>query len=145
MAHVEQSVEIRRPCEDVFAYVTTLDRWWEWADLVIDRPWSSPAPLHEGATFTVVTRFEGRTLAAVYRVTTYEPPRRLVVRTTSGAVPVTVAYTCEPLAGGTRFTQAWDFEPRNVFKLAVPLMVAAARRSTAKSLANLKERLETPG
>lgn len=142
MAHIEESIDIQRPCDEVFAYVATLDCWREWAHLVVELSRSSPGPLQEGATFTVVNRFLGRTLETTYRVTEYEPPRRLAARSVTGPVAGGFTFTCDEVPGGTRFIEAWDFEPGSVFKLAAPLVAGAARRQTAKNIASLKECLE---
>jgi hypothetical protein len=142
LAHVEQSVDTRRPCEEVFAYVTARDRWRERARLVIGLAHVSPAPRRGGAILTVVDRFLGRTTETDYTVTACEPPPRPVARSTSGPVAGGFAFARAPIAEGTRLTEAWGFGPRNVLKLAAPPVAASVERRLTESQASLKGRLE---
>ena len=143
---VEHSIEIGRPVEQVFAYVTALEHWPQWAGPVIEVRRASPGPLTQGAEFTQVVSFLGRQVESPCRVTAYEPNRRLVYRATAGPARGESTMLCEPVAGGTRYTQIMEGDPGALFqKVAGPMVQAAAQRQVVADLETLKAMLEARG
>ena len=81
-------------------------------------------------------------------MTAYEPPRRVVYETTFGPLPAEATWTLEPRPAGRRLTysvEADEAAARRLFKLAQPLLVAAARRQWTSDLETLKDLLESRG
>ena len=70
----EVSVEIARPVEEVFAYVTDPGYWSQWSGPVIEVRRAQLGPLALDATFTVVAKLVGRQFETESRVTGYEQP-----------------------------------------------------------------------
>ena len=73
--------------------------------------------------------------------TAFEPNRRLAFDMT-GPFPVTMTFTFEPKADGTRVEQVVDAEPGGFFKLVGPLLVTAAKRQFQNDLDNLRDLME---
>jgi uncharacterized protein YndB with AHSA1/START domain len=74
--HVEESVEINRPLEEVFDYTANPENLPEWQGPpteIRDLQQTLPGQLREGDRFTTVLKFLGRRCEAPTEVTTYEP------------------------------------------------------------------------
>ena len=144
--HVEESVQINRPVEVVFSYVSTLESQPEWAGPPIEVRKDTPGPPKEGDTFTYVAKFLGRRFETPFRITSIEPNRRLSYRATGGPLPdQRWTYTFEEVSGGTRYTQVVEGEPGGFFRLADPLLERALKRQFRADLETLKDMLEAQG
>jgi len=141
--HVEESIEIGRPVEEVFAYVANPENLPEWSGLAIEVK-EAPEPLSEGDTFTAVGKFLGRRFETPYERASYEPNRRYTDRATGGPIPDQEwTYTFEEASGDTtRLTRAAEGEPGGFFKLADPLIERALKRQVRADLETLKDLLE---
>ncbi len=146
--HFEASVEIERPVENVFDYVTDLENLSEWAGPVIevrDVQKATPERLREGDKFTAVAKFLGRRFETPCEVTDYLSNRQFSFRSTGGPVPQEFTYTFEPTLEGTHLTQSVEAEPGTFFRLTGPLFEAAGRRQINNDLKTLKDLLEAQG
>jgi uncharacterized protein YndB with AHSA1/START domain len=141
--HVERTVTIDQPIEEVFEYVSTpeIDPTWGPAGLSHER--TSPGPMRVGMTTQMDLKFLGRTGTYTWEVVEYEAPKLLAYRATSGPLPIDVRLQFEPVDGGTRFTHAIDTEPRGFYYQALAsLMPGAIERILESMLGNLKNQLE---
>ena len=141
---IEESIEINRPVEDVFAYVSDVNHLPQWAGTTIEVKDTPEGPLHDGATFTDVGKFLGRRIETPFEATV-EAPHRLMYRSTGGLVPHDWTYTFEPFEPGTRMTLAVEGEPGGFFRLAEPLIQRAAGRQFRADQETLKDMLEARG
>ena len=146
MLRSEESVEINRPVEEVFSYVTTVESQPEWATPPIEVRKDTPGPPKEGDTFTSVTKFLGRRFETPYRITSIEPNRQFSYHATGGPIPdQRWNNTFEEVSGGTRLTLVVEGEPGGFFRLAEPLLERAVKRQFRADLGTLKDLLETRG
>ena len=135
MTAIEQSVEIARSPEDVFAYLDKLDRHGEWQEgLVVEQVQG------DGGVGTRVRErrtMSGREQTSEWEVTAHDPPRGYAFRGLTGPL--------RPIGGGsgTRYTMTLDFEPHGVGFLLRPLARGQARKATASAQSKLKEVLES--
>ncbi len=141
---IEESIEINRPVEGVFAYVSDVNHLPEWAGTTIEVKGAPAGPLHDGATFADVGKFLGRRIETPFQATV-DAPHRLGYRSTGGLVPHDWTYTFESLGPGTRMTLAVEGEPGGFFRLAGPLLERALKRQVGTDLQRLKDLLETKG
>jgi uncharacterized protein YndB with AHSA1/START domain len=143
---VEDRIDIARPPEEVFAYVTNPEHWPQWSGPVIEVRSEHPGPLTADATFTVVAKLVGRQFETESRVTEVVKNRLLAYTSTSGPVPSTFTFRFDPTDAGTRVTQTVSTDDEQVvgvfFRLGFPLIEAAYRRQMAVDLATLKDLLE---
>src|SRR3712207_4569442 len=101
---VEESIEINRPLEEVFNYLSDVDTVPEWTGLTIDVSKDTPGSLREGDEFTVAIKFLGRRFETPYQGSSYEPNRRYSDRVVGGPIPNQEwYYTFEEVSGGMRF------------------------------------------
>ena len=144
--HVEESVQINRPVEEVFSYVSTVESQPEWSTSVIEVRKDTPGPPKEGDTFTSVSKFLGRRSETPFRITSIEPNRQISYRATGGPLPdQRWTHTCEEVSGGTRYTMVLEGEPGGFFRLAEPLIQRAVNRQFRADLGTLKDMLEARG
>ena len=143
MTKIETSVTINRPVEEVFEFATDPDRVAQWAGPVAESRKTSDGPVGVGTTSSRLTHFLGRTMAATYEITAYEPHRYYADKTTSGPVPIGAKLSFEPVDGGTRLTIRGELEAGGFFKLAEPLMARMAKRQVETDAQTLKDLLES--
>jgi uncharacterized protein YndB with AHSA1/START domain len=140
------SVEIARPAEEVFSYVTDPSRFPEWQQGVTSGRMEGGGAHGVGARCITARRIGGSDRAATSEVTEISPPNRWTVRGLDGPIRAIVNVTVERLdeTARSRVTIEVDFEGHGIGKLLVPLVV---RRQAAKEMpANmqaLKDRLES--
>ncbi len=140
---VEESVEINRPVEEVFAYVSDPQTLPEWSGIVLEVRKEAQGTLREGDRYTSVAKFLGRRFETPLEVTTHDPPRRHSDRSTGGPFPQEYTFILEETAEGrTRLTQLAEGEPGGFFRLVGPLLEMAGRRQFRADLGNLKDLLE---
>lgn len=141
--HVEESVEIHRPVDEVFAYVCEVANYPRWMAHVEEVRTHTAGPPREGDAFVVAIRSVGRRFETPYERTSYEAGRRFADRATGGPIPDQRWHSAVgEVPGGTRFTRAVDVESRGVLKLLEPIQKLAAGRQLRKDLQTLKHVLE---
>ena len=143
MTAIEQSVEIARSPEDVFAYLDKLDRHGEWQEgLVVEQVQG------DGGVGTRVRErrtMGGREQFDEWEVTAHDPPRSYAFRGLTGPLRPIGGGRLESIDGGsaTRYTMTLDFEPHGIGYLLRPLARAQARKATASAQSKLKDVLES--
>jgi carbon monoxide dehydrogenase subunit G len=135
-----RTIEIARPPEDVFAFVTDLDNLPRWQPTVRDVEWS--APLEPGSTFRETREMLGRRARSRLEVTALEPSNEFSIRVVEGPVPLTVRHLLEPAGEGTRLTLEAEGEAGGLMRLAAPIAERAAARQAAQDLERLKRLVE---
>jgi uncharacterized membrane protein len=141
MVKAELSTTIKRPVEEVFAVMSDLSKNPKWISAVNETTKTSDGPIGVGTTWHSVARFLGRRMESDTVCTEFEVDRTFTYEATT-PFPLTAAFTFESVAGGTRVEQVVDAEPGGFFKLAGPLLVAAAKRQFQNDLDNLRDLLE---
>jgi uncharacterized protein YndB with AHSA1/START domain len=142
--HVENTITIERPIEEVFEYVSTPENDPTWVSASIRNQRTSPGPMRVGMTIEEDVKIFGRTSRDTWEVTEYEPPTVIAYRATSGLLSGgVVCLRCEPVEGGTRLTHAVEYEPRGIYyKTIAPLMPWASKRLIVNMDRTLKDLLE---
>jgi uncharacterized protein YndB with AHSA1/START domain len=144
MAPIVSSVDIARPPDEVFSYLSDPSRFAEWQDDVVGvRVEAGRAP-GVGARFTTTRRIGGVERTMTQEVTERRPPRSWAVRGVDGPIRPSAKVTVEPLDGGagSRVTFALEFEGHGIGAPLVPAVRRQARRGAPRSYRKLKERLE---
>jgi uncharacterized protein YndB with AHSA1/START domain len=134
---IQREIEIARPVEDVFEFVSDArndPRWCPKVRSVEGGPdryevVHAPVPLRPARQMEM-TRVES------------DPPRRLVWREDDGTDTFDVTYELEPTATGTRFRQRSDVNVGAVPRFMHPLWKQGIGRDIARQLRELKKVLE---
>jgi uncharacterized membrane protein len=136
-------VEIDRPVEEVFAFVTDPARLPEWQANTVSAAAEAEGPMRTGTRLREVHRAPmGRNLESVVEVARYEPNRHFDLRIVDGPMPIHGDFAFAPANGGTRLELTAHGQPGGAMRLAQPLLSRALARQFRRDLARLKERLE---
>jgi uncharacterized membrane protein len=140
---VEESVEIDRPLQEVFNYVSDVGNYPEWMAHALEVRKDTPGPPQQSDSFVVAIKSVGRRFETPYERTSYEADRRYTDRAAGGPIPNQQWHSdFQEVPGGTRFTRAVDVQSGGLLKLLQPLQKHAAERQLRKDLQTLKAVLE---
>ena len=107
MPSATRTVTIARPVDAVFAFIADGEQGPKWRSGVLDIRRLSGEGV--GTTYAQgVAGPMGRRVAADYKITAFEPGRRIEFQTTAGPVRPHGRYDFEAVDGGTRLTFALD-------------------------------------
>jgi carbon monoxide dehydrogenase subunit G len=130
----ELTIEIERPPDEVFAFMTDVSHVSEWQAGV------KTAERHDGRIEEARSLF-GRELHTTLEIVEEEPPRVFTLRALNSPVPFTVRHELEPAdGGGTRLTVTADGE---VPGFAAGLLARRAEKQFRKDFERLKQILES--
>jgi uncharacterized protein YndB with AHSA1/START domain len=138
---VEHTVEIDRPAEEVFEYLTDVSRLPEWQSSAESA--ELEGELGNGALVREVRTFMGRRAASTLEVTEYEPPRRFSLRVVDGPIRYSVEHDLQALDGRTRVRFVGRGETRGIPRLMQGTVRRAVERQFVKDLEAFKRTLES--
>lgn len=142
MARIEESVEIKRPTDKVFAYMADPKTWPRWDSGLVKAEQMSPGQMGIGATLQGDMRAMGRRMAWTARVTEYEPNKKWGGSISFPSMQLEEHFIFDSIEGGTKLTRVYDVQFGGLLKLLAPMVVSSMRSGSKKSLANLKSILE---
>ena len=142
MAKIEESVEIKRPVEKVFAYTTDAKNWSKWISFIPAAEQTSQDPISVGTTFKGSSRLIGHTNKWTAKTVECEPNKSFGTDTTGPGIIMKEHYTYGSVNGGTKFTVVYDIKMHGLHKLSSPMVISTMRKELKKSLGNLKGVLE---
>ena len=143
MPEIRGSVDILRPVEDVFAYVSEPENNLQWETGVVEMKKTSEGPLAVGSKGRRVEKQMGID-EGTWEITEHVPNDTLAMTFESQRFTGSGGYKFEATDGGTRLTYWFNGVPRKVlFKLLMPLMMPMIHRQIRKNFATLKGILES--
>jgi uncharacterized protein YndB with AHSA1/START domain len=145
MAPIVSTIDIARPQEEVFSYVTDPTTFAEWQVGVVRGSMEGGKTPSVGSKCTTTRRIGGAERESTSEVTKLDPPTGWAVHGIDGPVRAIVNVCVEPLDGGaqSRVTIGVDFKGHGIGKLLVPLVVRRqARTEMPANCARLKQRIE---
>jgi uncharacterized protein YndB with AHSA1/START domain len=146
MAPIVSSIEIARPQEEVFFYVTDPFTFAEWQAGVLGGSMEGGNSPSVGSRCTTTRRIGGTARKVTSEITKIDPPTSWAIHGIDGPIRAIVLVTVEPLNRNaqSRVTISLDFEGHGIGKLLVPLVVRRqARNEMRANCRRLKQRLET--
>lgn len=143
MLKVETTVQIERPSDEVFAYISNFENNPKWQSGQLEARFTSEGPLRVGSTYDQVAKFLGRKVVNTFEVLEYEPNRKVKASSISGSFPITFTRMVEPHDDGTEVTAIIEGDASGFFRLAEPLLARMVQRSVDADYQNLKRILET--
>ena len=148
MAHIARTIEIDRSPEEIFDYITDLDRLTEWATMVKETRDLDQRPIQPGTTFSQTVKAAGSVdIDCDWHVKELERPRHVHYEATApGGGEMQMSQTVTLLDGGrSRVEIDLDYEvPGGILgQIADKLVFEGQNEKEADaSLANLKRILE---
>ena len=142
MTRIEESVEIKRPPDKVFAFTTDAKSWPKWQSTFPYAEQTSPGPVGVGTTFRGAIRMMGLSMKWTAKATEYQPSKKFGKNISSGPITVEQHNTYDPIEGGTKFTIVYNMKVGGLMKLFAPMIVSSMRKALKQALSNLKGVLE---
>jgi carbon monoxide dehydrogenase subunit G len=142
MPLLQETLEVDRPLDEVFAFVGDFANTKEWDPGVADA-----ANVTEGGEIGVGTRyrvdvvFGGRTLPMTYEVTAWDPPNRVVLRGEGSTVTAVDDIRFEAIDAGTRIRYSADLRLKGLLKLAEPFLKGRFDRTGREAMAGMRRAL----
>lgn len=136
---------IKRPVDQVFAFLVDTDKASDWNPQVIEARQTSDGPLGVGTTLLYVGKFLGRRFELVSECTEYAPNEKFSTKTISGPFHLEIDNRLSSVDGGTRLATVYRGESQGFFKLAEPVMVRLTKKQFETATENLKALLEAEG
>ena len=146
MAPIVSTVDVDRPPEKVFAYLTDLERGSEWQEGLVRMRTVDGGQQGVGTKVKMTRRVGKREQTMTSELTEWSPPRSFAFRGIDGPVRAIGRGTVEPLDDGRRSRVRFelDFEGHGIGKLLVPLFVRRqAQKEAPGNYQRLKEKLES--
>ncbi len=146
MTALATTIDVARPPEEVFAYVTDPTRFGEWQANVTGGHMESSGPQQPGARCSTTRRIGFAQRNVTSEVTHVDPPRHWGVRGVDGPIRALVDVTVDPIEDGqsSRLTISIDFQGHGIGKLLVPLAIRPqARKEMPANLERLKHKVES--
>lgn len=141
MARYTAAIESRLAPSAAFAYMASFDNAREWDPSVTDARRLDAGALAVGSSFSVVSRFAGRSVPLVYEITRLDEPRLVTLTATKRAFASVDTIVVEPHGAGSRVIYEARLDFRGAARLAEPLMQALFRRIGARAAASLRTEL----
>lgn len=141
MIEVEHTLEIGRPLDEVFEYLTDVSRLPEWQSSAESA--ELEGELRKGARIREVRTFMGRRATSTMEVTEYDPPRRFSLQVVEGPIEYAVEHALEAVDGRTRVRFVGRGETKRVPRLMHGAVRRAVERQFVKDLELFKQNLES--
>jgi uncharacterized membrane protein len=147
MTQQSSSIVIDRPVQEVFEYMDDIAREKEWQSNLVSAQQDPPGPTRVGTLKRYTSRFMGREIKNTYKVTEFEPGRRVVYETQKGsAIDARSEIVCEAVGQGTKVTLTLEGSPKGFLRLVPKAALEVAYREELRStLQKVRERLESGG
>jgi hypothetical protein len=141
VATFENTVMIRRPIADVFAFLADFENIPEWNYAIVETHKVSEGPVGVGTIYQQVRSVPSRSEER-FEVTAYNPPRQLEIHGQLGPFPSRLSYALDAIVEGTRVTNTVELELRGPGRVLGRVAVPRIRDAVAANLQKLKELLE---
>jgi len=142
MKRVERSATINAPPDEVFAYLSDLEKLSEWQAGVVSARRTSPGEMGAGATALVTREIMGNRVEAPLTVTEYDPPRRMAIGSEVSGVKAHATLDFAPTADAkaTDLTFAMEIRGSGFTGFMEGMIASAAGGDIDTSLERLRER-----
>jgi uncharacterized membrane protein len=142
MARIEESIEIKRPVDKVFAYTTDAKSWPKWQPFP-EAEQTSPGPMDVGSMTKGKIHMMGLNMKWTAKVTEYVINKNFGKNIISGPITNEQHNTYVPIEGATKFTIVYNMKVGGLMKPFSSIIVSSVHKALKKALINLKGILET--
>jgi uncharacterized membrane protein len=144
MIELQGNVEIQRPVEVVFTFLSDLGNAPKWQRGVIESKRVTEGPLQLGTQFHETVRMMGMSFEAVCKVIAFEPPRKFGMTADGKLVHYEGEFTFEPISGdkGTRLNVSGWMKMKGVWRILEWLAAGEIRNESLAELNDIKRAVE---
>jgi uncharacterized protein YndB with AHSA1/START domain len=139
MPRVSTTLEINRPIDEVFDYLSNVDNAHEWTVGLVDVTHDGPIGL--GATGSDVRKMGRKQINMPWKVTVFEPPHRALFDY-AAPFPMSADFRFESTARGTQVTCETTMNPTGLWKVLAPFMAREGAKTDRAQFAKAKQILE---
>ena len=139
---VQESIVIKRPIEDVFAFLSNMENSPLYGR-TIKTTKVSEGPVSVGTEFREEGKLVGRRITGLVEVTEFDPPARFSYTNRMGNILERAHFTFEEAGGGTRASLAGDAEMGRLGELLAPVVSRMMSREVQSLFNRVKVVLET--
>ncbi len=145
MAYYRAQLDVRRPIDEVFAYLADFSNTEAWDPGVRSAKKCGEGPVAVGTEFEVVSSFLGQELPLTYRVLQLDPPNRIVLEAENDSLRSVDTITFEKTDRGTRLVYDANLALKGFRYLADPALHLAFQWIGHRALDGLRAALGEAG
>ena len=143
MIRIESSIQVSRPRDRVFDFLTDVDNLPKWQSGVIQSKRLTQGPVRVGFQYEETAKVGLWNLHAVCTVTDMKANERFsFLAESSGPLDYDGRFDLQPVAGGTRLTLSGTARLKGFWRLLQPVLAGDLRKETRTELATIKLLLE---
>ena len=122
MIRLRETIEVARPIDEVFAYVSNFGNAAQWDPGVAESRKAGAGPIGVGTAFKLRVRFGPRSIPMEYAIREFDRPRRVLLEGKSDSVHALddIGFVATPR--GTRITYTADISLLGAFGIVEPLL-----------------------
>lgn len=143
MITVQRTVQVERPIEVVFAFLSDFTHTEQWDPGTVRTTRTDSGPLGVGARFRNVSEFRGRRTELDYQIMRFEPNEHLTFTGENRTVTATDDMAFRSSDSGTHITYRAHFSFKRWARLAEPLLRRGFQSIADETVAQLRTALET--
>jgi uncharacterized membrane protein len=142
MLTMESRIEVARPVDQLFAYLSDLSNWPQWLAGIQESRIEGSERIGVGAKVRQVAKFLGRRFEITGQVVEFSANKKIAMQVLSGPFPMALTMTVESIGQGSRLTTVLEADPGTYFRLAAPLVKPLLQRQLDADHATLKALVE---
>jgi carbon monoxide dehydrogenase subunit G len=144
MPRLHETIDTALPIDEAFAFVADFANSSRWDPGVATSERLDPGPLGIGARFRLGVRMRGRVAPMEYRVTAFEPPRRVVLSGDGSGITAVDEIRFEPAASGsgTHIDYTADIRLNGWMRLAEPFVGGTFDKIAKDALGGMRRALD---
>ena len=142
---LQQTIEIARPPDDVYAFVATdhAKNHPRWDAAISDMRQQTPGPVAVGTEFTFDRKMMGRKTPMTIRITKMDQPRELDFQV-NGPMTMQMVMRMEPSGeGATSLTMHFNAQPSGLWRVMEPMMRMQMGKEMRQVQLRIKEMVES--
>jgi dehydrogenase/reductase SDR family member 12 len=141
MIRLRETIEVARPIDEVFAYVSNFGNAAQWDPGVAESVKAGSGPIGAGTVFELRVRFGPRSIPMAYAIREFDRPRRVLLEGKSDSVHALddIGFVATPR--GTRITYTADISLLGASRIVEPLLQGALDRVGKNAVRGLQNAL----
>ena len=142
MTRLHETIATPLPIDATFAFIADFANAQHWDPGVRTSERLDDGPVALGARYSLGVRMRGRVAPIEYRITTYEPPRRVVLTGAGSNVHAVDEIRFEPTGSGTRIDYTADISLGGWMRLVEPVAGRAFEKIARDALGGMQRALD---
>ena len=142
MIRLEREVDVNRPPEAVFDYLSDIGHLPAWQPGIQLAEQTTPGAVGQGTQFRMIVRGPTGPIEASGEIVEFERPRRIGLQGLSGPVDLNGSLDFEPSDSGTRLRITASIEPKGMLRFMEAMIKGTVERDLPGTLESLRDHLE---